>query len=80
LSEDQEERIEREIDNNGDFEEKSDIAEPVEIIRGEVVEVVENPIAETFPLSSMESQHEEDQKKKLRLKTSIVIMKICISR
>jgi hypothetical protein len=37
LSEEQEERIEREIDNdNGDFEENSDIAEPVEIIREEV--------------------------------------------
>jgi hypothetical protein len=54
LSEEHEERIEREIDNdNGDFEENSDIAEPVEIIREEVVEVLENPSAETFPLSSM---------------------------
>jgi hypothetical protein len=69
LSEEQEERIEREVDNdNGDFAENSDIAEPVEIIREEVVEVVENPTAETFPLSSMEIQHEEeeDQKKEIR--------------
>ncbi|MGA9153628.1 MAG: hypothetical protein WBZ36_23860 [Candidatus Nitrosopolaris sp.] len=60
LSEEHEERIEREIDNNGHFEENSDIAEPVEIIREEVVEVVENPTAETFPLSSTGSQHEEE--------------------
>jgi hypothetical protein len=43
---------------------------------------MENPTAETFPLSSTEAQHEEevDQKKKLRLKTSIVIMKISTNR
>jgi hypothetical protein len=67
LSEEREERIEREIDNNGHFEENSDIAEPVEIIREEVVEVVENPTAETFPLSSTGSQHEEeDQQKEIK--------------
>ena len=43
MSEEQEERIEIDIDNNnGNFEESSDIAEPLEIIREEVVEVVEN--------------------------------------
>jgi hypothetical protein len=65
LSEEREERIEREIDNNGHFEENSDIAEPVEIIREEVVEVVENPTEETFPLSSMEAQHDEEDQKKV---------------
>jgi hypothetical protein len=70
LSDEQEERIEREIDNNGHFEENSDIAEPVEIIREEIVEVVENPTAETFPLSSMDSQHdEEDQQKEIKTDT-----------
>jgi len=70
LSEEHEERIEREIDNdNGDFEENSDIAEPVEIIREEVVEVVENPTAETFPLSSMETQHEDEEEQKKEIKT-----------
>ncbi|MGA8082792.1 MAG: hypothetical protein WB988_13100 [Candidatus Nitrosopolaris sp.] len=70
MSDEQEERIEREIDNNGHFEENSDIAEPVEIIREEIVEVVENPTAETFPLSSMDSQHdEEDQQKEIKTDT-----------
>ncbi|MFY9869761.1 MAG: hypothetical protein WAK17_08595 [Candidatus Nitrosopolaris sp.] len=70
MSEEREERIEREIDNNGHFEENSDIAEPVEIIREEIVEVVENPTAETFPLSSMDSQHdEEDQQKEIKTDT-----------
>ena len=72
LSEEQEERIEREINNNGDFEENSDIAEPVEIIREEVVEVVENPTAETFPLSSMETQREEEDDQKKEIKTDNV--------
>ena len=50
--------------NNGNFEESSDIAEPLEIIREEVVEVVENP-TETSSMASMEDQveEEEDQKK-----------------
>jgi hypothetical protein len=64
LSEEQEERVE--IDNNnGNFEESSDIAEPLEIIREEVVEVVENPNTETSSMASMEDQDEEedDQKK-----------------
>jgi hypothetical protein len=55
LSEEQEERME--IDNNnGDFEDSSDIVEPLEIIKEEVVEVVENPNTETFPLSSKEEE------------------------
>jgi hypothetical protein len=57
LSEEQEERIQIDMDNNGDFKEST---EPVEIIREEVVEVVENPNAETSLLSSMEDQNEED--------------------
>jgi hypothetical protein len=64
LSEEQEERVE--IDNNnGNFEESSDIAEPLEIIREEVAEVVENPNTETSSMASMEDQdeEEEDQKK-----------------
>jgi len=66
LSEDQEERIEIDIDNNnGDFE-SSDIAEPVEIIREEVVEVVENPVTET---SSMEDEQEEEEDEKNEVKT-----------
>jgi hypothetical protein len=68
LTEDQEDRIEIDIDNNnGDFDENSDVPEPVEIIREEVVEVVENPDIETSPLSSMEDQQkeEEDQKKEI---------------
>jgi hypothetical protein len=73
LSEDQEERIEIDIDNNnGDFDESSDIAEPLEIIREEVVEVVENPDTETSPLSSMgdQQEEEEDQKNKIRTDNS----------
>jgi hypothetical protein len=52
LSEEQEERTE--IDNNRDFEQSSDISEPGEIIREEVVEVTEKHNTETFPLSSKE--------------------------
>jgi hypothetical protein len=73
LSEAQEERIEIDIDNNnGDFDESSDIAEPLEIIREEVVEVVENPDTETSPLSSMgdQQEEEEDQKNKIRTDNS----------
>jgi len=63
LSEEQEERME--IDNNNsDFEESSDIVEPLEIIKEEGVEVVENPNTETFPLSSKE---EEDQKNEIKI-------------
>jgi len=44
LSEEQQERIEIDIDNNNSsFEESFDMAEPQEIIREEVVEVVEIP-------------------------------------
>ena len=60
----QEERIE--TDNNRDFDRSSDIAEPVEIIREEVVEVVENPNTETFPLSSREEEEKEDQKNEIK--------------
>jgi hypothetical protein len=65
LSEEQQERIEIDIDNNNGSFESSDIAEPQpqEIIREEVVEVVENPNTETFPLSSKE---EEDQKNEIK--------------
>jgi hypothetical protein len=63
LSEEQEERTEREIDNNDDFK------EPVEIVREEVVEVVENPTAETFPLSS-ETQHEEEEDHRQEIKAN----------
>ncbi|MGA9153862.1 MAG: hypothetical protein WBZ36_25050 [Candidatus Nitrosopolaris sp.] len=69
MSEEQEERIEREIDNNGHFEENSDIAQPVKIIREEVVEVVENSNAETSLLSSMEDQNEEEEDQKNEIKT-----------
>jgi len=62
LSEEQEERIG--IDNNHDFEQSSDITEPVETIREEVVEVTEKPNTETFPLSSKE---EEDQKNEIKI-------------
>jgi hypothetical protein len=64
LSEEQEERMETD-NNNGDFEESSDIAEPLEIIREEVVGVGESPNTETSSLASMEAQdeEEEDQKK-----------------
>ena len=69
LSEDREERIEIDIDNNnGDFDESSDIAEPVEIIREEVIEVVENPDTETSALSSMEDQQEEEEDEKKEIK------------
>ena len=54
------------MDNNGDFKESS---EPVEIIREEVVEVVENPNAETSLLSSMEVQNEEEEDQKNEIKT-----------
>jgi hypothetical protein len=68
LSEDQEERIEIDIDNNnnGDFDESSDIAEPLAIIREEVVEVVENPDTET---SILEDQQEEEEDEKNEIKT-----------
>jgi len=56
LSEGQEERIE--IDNNRDFEQSSDITEPGDIIREEVVEVAEKPNTETFPLSSKEEENQ----------------------
>jgi hypothetical protein len=59
LSEEQEERIETDMGNKGDFKESS---EPVEITREEVVEVVESPDAKTFPLSSMEGRPEEEDK------------------
>jgi hypothetical protein len=39
----------------------SDTAEPQEIIREEVVEVVENPNTETFPLSSKEEDDQENE-------------------
>jgi hypothetical protein len=61
LSEEQGERIE--IDNNRNFEQSSDISEPGEIIREEVVEVTEKHNTETFPLSSKE---EEDQKNEVK--------------
>ena len=67
MSEEQEERIEIDIDtNNGDFDESSDIAE--EIIK-EVVEVVEKS---DTPLSSMEKQQEkeEDQKNEIEMDNS----------
>ena len=67
MSEEYEERIEREIDNDGgDFEENS---EPVEIIREEVVEVVENPNAETSLLSPTEDENEEEEDQKNEIKT-----------
>jgi hypothetical protein len=56
LSEVQEERIE--IDNNRDFEQSSDIAEPGEIIREQVVEVAEKPNTQTFPMSSKEEENQ----------------------
>ena len=61
MSEEQKERIE--IDNNRDFEQSSEISEPAEIIKEEVVEVTEKPDTETFPLSSKE---EEDQKNEVK--------------
>jgi hypothetical protein len=70
LSEDQKERIEIDIDNNnGNFEESSDIAEPLEIIREEVVELLENPNTETSSLSSMEGQDEEEEDQNNEIKT-----------
>ena len=69
MSEDQEERIEIDIDNNNsDFDESSDIAEPLEIIREEVVEVVKSRHTET-PLSSMEDQQEEEDDQENEIKT-----------
>ena len=61
LSEEHEERIEIDMDNNGDFKESS---EPVE-----VVEVAESPNAETSLLSSMEDQNEEEEDQKNEIKT-----------
>ena len=49
--------------DNGDFE-SSDVAEPVDITREEVVEVVESPDAKTFPLSS---KWKVTPRKKIRL-------------
>jgi hypothetical protein len=66
LSEEQEERIETDMGNNGDFKESS---EPVEIIREEVVEVVENPNAETSLLISSEDQNELEEDQKNEIKT-----------
>src|SRR5215813_11148361 len=54
------------MDNNGDLKESS---EPVEIIREEVVEVVENPNAETSLLSSMKDQNEEEEDQKNEIQT-----------
>jgi len=65
LSEEQEERIG--IDNNHDFEQSSDITEPVETIREEVVEVTEKPNTETFPLSSKEEEGKEEQKNEIKI-------------
>jgi hypothetical protein len=60
LSENQEERVETDIDNNnGDFDEGSDIAEPLEIGK-EIVEVVENPDTD---LSSIDQREEEEHQK-----------------
>jgi predicted RNase H-like nuclease (RuvC/YqgF family) len=60
LSEEQQERIEIDIDdNNGSL--SSDTAEPQEIIREEAVEVVKNPNTETFPLSSKEEEDQENE-------------------
>jgi DNA-directed RNA polymerase specialized sigma subunit len=66
LSEDQEERIEIDIDNNnGNFEESSEIAEPLEIIREEVAEVVQNPNGETslssLSVSSPSTEEQEEE-------------------
>ena len=65
LSEEHEERIEIDMDNNGDFKESS---EPVEIIREEVVGVVESPNSETSLLSSMEDQNEEEEDQNSQVK------------
>ena len=66
MSEDQEERIEIDIDNNnGNFEESSEIAEPLEIIREEVAEVVQNPNGETslssLSVSSPSTEEQEEE-------------------
>ena len=60
MSEDQEERIDI---NNNHFEESSDITEPLEIIREEVVEVVRSPNGETSlsSLSASSSSPEEQE-------------------
>jgi hypothetical protein len=60
VSEEQQERVEIDIDdNNGSL--SSDTAEPQEIIREEAVEVVKNPNTETFPLSSKEEEDQENE-------------------
>src|SRR5215467_13808367 len=66
LSEEEEERIEIDMNNNGDLNQSS---EPVEIIREEVVEVVENPNAETSLLSPTEDENEEEEDQKNENKT-----------
>lgn len=71
MSEEQEERIE--IDNNRHFEQSSDISEPGEIIREEVVEVTEKPNTETFPLSSKE---EEDQKNEVKTNNEDIYVQV----
>ena len=71
MSEEQEERIE--IDNNRHFEQGSDISEPGEIIREEVVEVTEKPNTETFPLSSKE---EEDQKNEVKTNNEDIYVQV----
>ncbi len=64
MSENQEEQVETDIDNNNG--EDSDIAEPLEIISKEVVEVVGNPDTD---LSSIEDQREEEEDQKNEIKT-----------
>jgi hypothetical protein len=60
VSEEQQERVEIDIDdNNGSL--SSDTAEPQEIIREEAAEVVKNPNTETFPLSSKEEEDQENE-------------------
>ncbi len=59
MSGEQEERIEIDLGNNGDFKESS---EPVEIIKEEVTEVVESPNDETSILSSIEDHAKEEVK------------------
>jgi hypothetical protein len=70
MSEDQEEeRFKVDIDgDNDDFEERSDsdIAQPVEVIREEVITVVENPNAETSPMEDNNSGDKEDIYEQLR--------------
>lgn len=62
MSEDrEEEQFEVDLDdNNDDFEESSANAQPVEIIREEVVTVVENPNAETSPIEDGEEEISTD--------------------